>query len=216
LPAFDVQVPLLSLPGIVGTTLANVPAEVPYLTADPRLVDRWREMLGPADRLRVGIAWQGSTTYQADRFRSIPLLQFAPLALPDVELISLQRGPGSEQLAALGGRFDVRDLGAEFDREHGAFMDTGAVMANLDLVITSDTAIAHLAGALGASVWTALPLAADWRWLRERADSPWYPTMRLYRQTQFDNWAEVFSRLAHDLRKRAAECRLNRLRSRDQ
>lgn len=196
LPAFDLQVPLLSLPGIFGTTLADIPSRVPYLSANEALVHHWKAALGNGPDLKVGIAWQGSPTYSGDRFRSVPLVNFAPLARPNVELVSLQRGYGAEQMAAIAGQFSVRDLGDEVDRRHGAFMDTTAVMRNLDLVITSDTAVAHLAGALGVPVWVALALSADWRWLRQRDDSPWYPTMRLFRQTTFDDWQPVFARMA--------------------
>lgn len=196
LPSFDLQVPLLSLPGIFGTTLADIPNRVPYLSAKESLVRHWQAALGGGPGLKVGIAWQGSASYSGDHFRSVPLAHFAPLALPKVELISLQRGYGAEQVAAIAGQFAVRDPGEEFDRRHGAFMDTAAVMRNLDLVITSDTAVAHLAGALGVPVWVALPLSSDWRWLRDREDSPWYPTMRLFRQTTFDDWQPVFARMA--------------------
>jgi tetratricopeptide (TPR) repeat protein len=197
LPSFDVQAPLLSLPGLLGTTLGTIPASIPYLWPDPDPVRRWRKQLKPLRGLRVGIAWQGSPTYGEDYLRSIPLGYYAPLArLPGVRLISLQKGPGTEQLAALVGDWGIHDLGPGLDEERGAFMDTAAVMACLDLVITSDTAIAHLAGALGVPVWVALPDACDWRWLLERPDSPWYPTMRLFRQRRGGSWDEVFARIA--------------------
>jgi Tfp pilus assembly protein PilF len=199
LPKFDAYVPLLSLPGIFGTTPENIPAAGGYLSADPGLVEQWRGALGDAGPFKVGIAWQGRPAY-GDYFRSIPLASFAPLALDGVELVSLQKGPGALQLAALGGQFPVRDLGPELDEAHGAFMDTAAVMKNLDLVVTSDTATAHLAGALGVEVWVALTLAPDWRWMRERTDSPWYASMRLFRQTQLGDWAGVFERMAEALR----------------
>jgi tetratricopeptide (TPR) repeat protein len=197
LKPFDVQVPLLSLPAVLGTTLDNIPAaDRAYLAADPRLVDDWRERLGPRRGLRVGIAWQGRATYRGDQYRSIPLAQFEPLARDGVELVSLQRGAGEEQLSALAGRFAVRDLGPDFDRAHGAFMDTAAVIENLDLVITSDSAVVHLAGGLGAPVWVALTTVPDWRWFRDRDDSPWYATMRLFRQSERGNWQPVFARIA--------------------
>src|SRR5207248_11489066 len=125
------------------------------------------------------------------------LARFAPLAgVEGVRLVSLQKGPGVEQLHVLAGRFPVMELVEELDTEGGAFLDTAAVMKNLDLVVTSDTAAAHLAGALGVPVWVALPFAPDWRWLLAREDSPWYPTMRLFRQAEAGNWAEVFDRIA--------------------
>ncbi|MBI3836381.1 MAG: glycosyltransferase family protein, partial [Planctomycetia bacterium] len=198
---FDLQVPMMSLPLVCGTTLSTIPARVPYLAADPQRVEYWREALSAKAGLQVGIAWQGGTTYPGDRFRSIPLAQFEPLAREGIELISLQKGPGEEQLAELAGQFRVRELN-NLDEQHGPFVDTAAVMQNLDLVITCDTAIAHLAGALGVSVWVALPLSPDWRWLCEREDSPWYPTMRLFRQTTFDDWVSVFRRMADELRRK--------------
>jgi hypothetical protein len=207
LPHVDLRIGLLSLPGVMGTTLVNIPADVPYLSADPGLVEHWRGVLADTNRFKVGIAWQGSTTNESDRLRSIPLAHFAPLDQANVELVSLQKGFGSEQLAAVAGEFRVRDFGDALDGQRGAFMDTAAIMKNLDLVITSDTATAHLAGALGVRVWVALPTAADWRWMYDRQDSPWYPTMRLVRQTSFDDWSGVFARLAEDLRQLAAEPR---------
>src|SRR5262249_13456045 len=120
LPPFDVQIPLLSVPGLLGTKLDNVPsADRPYLVADPALVDRWRATLGPPRGLRVGIAWQGRATHRGDRYRSIPLTEFAPLAQPGIELISLQKGTGAEQRGALAGSFELRELGSDFDQSHG-------------------------------------------------------------------------------------------------
>jgi tetratricopeptide (TPR) repeat protein len=201
LPHFDVQAPLLSLPRMFGTTLASIPASVPYCHADAQLVEHWRKILLDIGKaFKVGIAWQGTPSYRHDRLRSIPLAHFEPLArLPGVTLISLQKGPGTEQLQAIAGKFTVVDLGGNLDETAGAFMDTAAVMKNLDLVISSDTAVAHLAGALGIPVWTALQFVPDWRWLLEREDSPWYPTMRLFRQTRHGDWDGVFNRVAEEL-----------------
>jgi hypothetical protein len=196
-PVFDVHAPLLSLPGLVGTTLDNIPCRVPYLAADPRLVERWRDVLGGGRK--VGIVWQGNPLHEGDRFRSIPLTAFAPLASAGVELVSLQQGAGREQLAGLGGDFLVRELPGPIDESHGAFMDTAAIIANLDLVVTCDTAIAHLAGGLGAPVWLALSSAPDWRWMRDRSDTPWYPTMRLFRQKKLFDWDEVFDEMRSEL-----------------
>jgi tetratricopeptide (TPR) repeat protein len=197
----DFYAPLLSVPGLVGTTLENIPAHVPYLAANPELVAQWRRALGPAEGLRVGIAWQGSRDYTEDRYRSFPLTCFEPLArVPGVRLFSLQKGFGSEQLDAPSLAFPVTDLGRRLDERTGAFIETAAVLVNLDLVITADTAVAHLAGALGVAVWVALCHAPECRWLRGREDTPWYPTMRLFRQTATGNWAGVFDRLAVALR----------------
>jgi tetratricopeptide (TPR) repeat protein len=197
LPSFEVHAPLLSLPGIFHTTLETVPAGIPYVFADPNLIASWRQELGRLPGLKIGIAWQGNPEYQADRERSIPLRLFAFLAkLPRVHLISLQKGPGVEQLALLEDRFPVLDLSCRLE----TFMDTAAIMMNLDLVIAADSAVPHLAGALAVPVWLPLPMTPDWRWLLDREDSPWYPTMRLFRQHQRGDWAEVFKRIAKELK----------------
>jgi hypothetical protein len=149
----------------------------------------------------VGIAWQGDPRYYGDSMRSIPLKHFAALArLPGVCLFSLQKGVGSEQLRTATDPFSVADLGCRLDERTGAFMDTAAVMANLDLVITSDTSVAHLAGGLGRPVWVALSIGCDWRYFQHREDNPWYPTMRLFRQKRFGDWDEVFNHMADELR----------------
>jgi Flp pilus assembly protein TadD len=199
LPSFDTHAPLMSLPGLLGTTLADIPNRVPYLSADPELVDEWRKVIG-GGVLKVGIAWQGNPKQKADRFRSIPLLKFAPLAQIGVELINLQQGAGREQLTELAGKLPVRELDGPIDELHGAFMDTAAIIANLDVVVTCDTAIAHLAGALGARVWLALSSVPDWRWMLERSDTPWYPNMRLFRQSQRGRWDDVFERMRTELK----------------
>jgi tetratricopeptide (TPR) repeat protein len=145
---------------------------------------------------KIGIAWQGNPLNKRDRYRSFPLAQFEPLGrLEGVRLISLQKGPGADQVSALAGRFDVIDLGDDVDRD-AAFVDTAAIMAHLDLVVAGDSAVAHLAGALGVRVWVPLCHVADWRWLLEREDCPWYPTMRLFRQERPGDWTEVFQRIA--------------------
>ncbi len=199
-PQFDVWVPLLSVPRILGTTLATIPANVPYLSADEKLVQHWRGKLPGADTFKIGIAWQGSPQYRDDRQRSIPLVHFAALAdVTGVQLISLQKGPGTEQMGALAGRFTVTDLGPELDRQSGPFMDTAAVMKSLDLVVSADTVIAHVAGALGVPVWTALSHPPHWPWMLDRDDTPWYPKMRLFRQTTSGNWHNVFQRMAANL-----------------
>jgi Flp pilus assembly protein TadD len=200
-PKFDAHVQMMSLPGILGTRIGNVPVEVPYLHADPKREAIWKPKLaGPG--FKVGIAWQGSLTFGNDRFRSIPLRQFEPLAgIDGVRLFSLQKNFGAEQLDQLAGTFTVEQFDPPLDEGGtGAFMDTAAVMNHLDLIVTSDTSIAHLAGALGVRVWVALGYGCDWRWLRERDDSPWYPTMRLFRQTTAGDWVGVFSRIAKALR----------------
>ena len=189
LPAFDVHLPLLSVPGVLGTTLETIPANVPYLFAKSQLVDEWRQRLADVKGFRIGINWHGRPGRGAFRLRDIPLECFAQIAeLPGVRLISLQK----ERHELAGAGFPIIDPGEDVDTAHGAFMDTAAIMMNLDLVVSSDTSVPHLAGALGVPVWTALPFAPDWRWLLDRSDSPWYPTMRLFRQERAGDWASVF------------------------
>jgi tetratricopeptide (TPR) repeat protein len=205
IPPFDVHASLLSLPYRLGTTLDDVPAAVPYLTAEPALVEQWRQELGSLRAFKVGIFWQGSPGYREDAYRSIPLARFAPLAAVEgVRLFSLQKGQGTEQLAEVAGRFDVTDLGGRLDETTGAFVETAAVVKNLDLVVTCDSAVGHLAGALGVPVWVALPAVPDYRWMLGRPDSPWYPTVRLFRQERLGEWEEVFARMAGELRALAA------------
>jgi tetratricopeptide (TPR) repeat protein len=201
LPTADVYAPLMSLPALLGTTLATIPADVPYVFAESDRIEQWRCVLDERPGFKIGIAWQGNPKHRADCLRSLPLSALEPLArLPGVQLISLQKGPGTEQFAAVANRFSVVDLGSQLDLEGGAFLDTAAVMKNLDLVITVDTALAHLAGGLGARAWVALACgASDWRWLLNRHDSPWYPTIRLFRQRQPGDWTELIDRLAAEL-----------------
>jgi tetratricopeptide (TPR) repeat protein len=196
LPDFDAHVPLLSLPHLLATTLETIPAAVPYLFPDAGLVEEWRGKLAALPGMKVGVCWQGNPHHQWDRWRSLPLRRLAPLArVPGVGLVSVQRGPGSEQAAALGGRFPLTVPEWATDD----FMETAAVMANLDLVITVDTAVAHLAGALGRPVWVLVYATPDWRWLFGRDDSPWYPTMQLFRQRRLGRWAPVIRRLTREL-----------------
>lgn len=189
LPAADLNAPLFSVPHLLGG--AEIPAQVPYLSAEPDLIARWDARLGRNEksRRRIGVAWQGNPAYGMDYLRSIPVDQMAELIdRIDARFISLQRGADANAPIATGSE----DLGADLDRDH-AFIDTAAVMATLDLVITSDTAIAHLAGALGRPVWILLPFAPDWRWRLGRADSDWYPTMRLFRQPHPGDWRGVMA-----------------------
>ncbi len=198
-PAADVWCPLLSLPSRFGSNCTDLPAKVPYLHAEESRVEYWRSRLARWPGLRVGITWQGNPQHKADRFRSLPLDAFAPLAeLPGVQLISLQKGPGTDQLDLWHGATPIHTLGEEVDQD-GAFLDTAAVMQSLDLVVTSDTAAAHLAGAMAIPTRVVLSASPDWRWLLGRDDSPWYPTMRLYRQRRLGDWAEVFARLQHEI-----------------
>ena len=193
-PPIDLVCPLMSLPARTG---AAIPATGPYLAAEPDRVARWRDRLGPHG-FKVGIAWQGNPGRTEDRGRSIRLREFAPLAaVPGVRLISLQKNDGVDQLEDA---VPLETLGPDFDAGPDGFLDTAAAMMSLDLVIASDTSVPHLAGALGRPVWVALRLVPDWRWLLGREDSPWYPTMRLFRQTAREEWGPVFAAMATALR----------------
>jgi tetratricopeptide (TPR) repeat protein len=199
LPAFDLHCPLLSLPLALGTTLDTIPADVPYLSAEPDRVSFWRDRLGSRG-FRIGVVWRGGPAYTRDSQRSVPLSSFAPLAaLPGVRLISLQKQHGLEELEHLPIGMTVETLGDDFDAGPDAFLDTAAVIANLDLVATVDTAVGHLAGALGRPVWFALSSAPHWVWMLGRSDSPWYPTARLFRQPRDGDWDSVFAAMAAGL-----------------
>jgi Flp pilus assembly protein TadD len=193
LPRFHALTPLASLPGVFSTSLSSIPSDVPYLSADGGLLQLWAQRLRSHREFKIGIAWQGSRDNADDHRRSVPLEAFQPLSrLPGVHLFSLQKGPGSEQLRRVAHAWPITNLAGRLDD----FMDTAAVMKQLDLVVTVDTAVAHLAGALAVPVYVVLPFIADWRWLANRDDSPWYPTMRLFRQRERGAWPEVFSRVA--------------------
>jgi len=196
LPEFDCHCPLLSLPRVLGTTIATIPNQVPYLAAEPERIGFWRERL-PKAGLRVGIVWQGNPQARMDKARSIPLCEFAAMAaVPGVYLVSLQKNDGLDQLGSLPADMRIDTLGPEFDAGPDAFRDTAAVMMSLDLVIACDTSVAHLAGALGRPVWVILANNPDWRWLVGRDDSPWYPTTRLFRQHQPGDWTGVMREAA--------------------
>ncbi len=193
IPPHDLRCPLMSLPHAFGTTLETVPAAVPYLHPDPALVAVWRARLGAAERMRVGIAFSGSADHPEDALRSLPAAVLIA-ALPGVELHVVQRDVRAEDAAALATCPNVRRHAI------GDFADTAALLACLDLVVSVDTSIAHLAGALGRPVWVLLQFAADFRWLRARADSPWYPTARLFRQAERGAWGPVLAAVTTSLR----------------
>ena len=190
---FDLFTSLLDLPNIFGTTLETIPNEVPYIRAEREKSEYWHKRLSGPD-LKVGIVWAGKSTHGNDRNRSCSLKSFHPLTQIDgVKLYSLQKDTPSLQLSEL--TLTIENLAEECED----FSDTAAVIENLELVISVDTALAHLAGAMGKEVWTLLPFAPDWRWMLNREDSPWYPTMRLFRQTKFGCWEDVFQRVAEQL-----------------
>ncbi len=195
---YDNYSPLLSLPLAFKTDQNTIPKDVPYLFAEPQRAKNWARKIGDGD-FKIGICWQGATT-KMDAGRSFPVEEFLPLSqIPRVRLISLQKGDGEAQLLRLHEGMQVQALGDDFDAGPNAFLDTAAVMQGLDLVITSDTAVAHLAGALGRPTWVALQYVPDWRWLLDRDDSPWYPTMRLFRQRKLGDWKGVFQEIQEAL-----------------
>jgi hypothetical protein len=204
LPPIDLHTPLGSLPLAFHTELGSIPGGVPYLNVDPQAVSRWRERLASLPGLKVGLNWHGNTEAEkraALQARSFPLEAAAPLSgLQGISLVSLQKGAGAEQIAQVGfGGTVVQLTDPNFMGPDEIAEETAAIMMGLDLVITADTAIAHLAGALGVPVWVVLQAVPDWRWLIERSDSPWYPTMRLFRQLISGDWPEVFQRVAIEL-----------------
>ncbi len=196
LPPFDVHCPLASLPLAFKTEIASIPAEGPYLQADEARIATWRARLAPIARPRIAIVWAGRATHANDRNRSIQLAQLAPLlSLRGTRFVSLQREPREADMALLAGHSNVLHIGADLDD----MSDTAAVAALVDLVITVDTSVAHLAGALGRPVWIMLPFSPDWRWMLGVDNSPWYPTARLFRQPAIGEWANVVARLRDEL-----------------
>jgi hypothetical protein len=209
-PPFDVHAPLMSLPYLLGLEQPYWPDGGAYLAAEPARRAHWRERLDGEGKgeggkaFNIAICWQGNPDYRADRRRSPPLEAFAPLAAIDgVRLVSLQKSAARERIAELGWAARILDLGPEIDND-GAFLDSAAILAEADLVITSDTAIPHLAGALGVETWLALPDVPDWRWGTTGDTTPWYPSMRLFRQATAGDWDGVFAALAAELKRRLA------------
>ena len=197
----DFYIPLLSLPGIFGTHSKSIPASIPYLQADPRKSHHWREQLA-GSRFKIGLVWSGKPT---DPNRSCALANFYPLTkIPGTRLYGLQKGVAADQTEQLPEEMEVTNLAQEFKD----FTDTAAAVENLDLIISIDTSVAHLAGAMGKPVWVLLPLVPDWRWQQGRQDSPWYPTMKLYRQENRGDWQAVCNRIAADLKKKVASRQL--------
>ncbi|RJQ82980.1 MAG: tetratricopeptide repeat protein [Desulfobacteraceae bacterium] len=190
---YDFHVPLMSLPAVFQTTPQTIPGTVPYLGAERHRIDEWRAKLKrPAAGIRIGLVWSGRPQHTNDRNRSCALTDLMPLLqLPGVRFYGLQKGPGADQVRGLPAGIDFTDLG----RELNDFSDTAAVLANLDLVISVDTAVVHLAGAMGRPVWVLIPFIPDWRWAMTGETTPWYPSMRLFRQTRPKDWAGVVERM---------------------
>jgi tetratricopeptide (TPR) repeat protein len=195
LPEFDLYCPLLSLPLAFGTELHTIPSRVPYIRVSEERIDHWRPRVPHTGRLRIGLCWAGTGAHPNDRRRSLPLERLADiLAVPEIDFVSLQKDV-SDADAAILRRHGVTALGDDF----ADFADTAAVMTMLDLVISVDTSVAHLAGAMAKATAVLLPFSPDFRWMLDRADSPWYPTMRLYRQTTIGDWNGPLARLTAEL-----------------
>ncbi|HEY8069222.1 MAG TPA: tetratricopeptide repeat-containing glycosyltransferase family protein [Burkholderiales bacterium] len=195
LPEFDFHCPLLSLPLALNTRLETIPAAIPYLRASDAKLDSWRRKLGRGNALNVGIAWSGRPEHRNDRNRSLALSALMAADNDGVRLISLQKEVRPEDASVLESNKRILHFGAELED----FSDTAALVSLVDLVISVDTSIAHLAGALGKPVWILLPFAPDWRWLLDREDSPWYPTARLFRQPRFGDWDDVIGKVKREL-----------------
>lgn len=193
----------MSLPGIFNTKLETIPSSVPYIVPDIGRIDEWRGRLAGNDSFRIGLVWSGNPENRnIHHKKSCSLNDFAPLSrVSGVKFYSLQKGLASAEALGPPEGMDIINL----DTELKDFSDTAAVIANLDLIISVDTAVAHLAGALGKPVWTLLPFVPDWRWLVGREDSPWYPTMCLFRQTHPGGWNGVFDRVGRALREKAQD-----------
>jgi hypothetical protein len=196
IPPYDFHCPLMSLPLAFGTRLETIPAEVPYLHADEKLLQDWKPKLDWSKKLRIGIVWSGNPKHKSDRQRSIPLRALAPLGefTDQIAFYSLQVGPPALQISEVP-ELKLIDLSADLQD----FTDTAAVIQQLDLVISVDTATAHLAGALARPIWILLAYVPDWRWLLDRSDSPWYPTARIFRQTQAGDWSPVVESLISEI-----------------
>jgi hypothetical protein len=206
-PEYDLQCPIMSLPLAFRTTLETIPADVPYLHADPAAVARWAEQLAGLSGRRVGLVWAGGArvglteAQTADQRRSLPLTALSPLAsVANCSFVSLQVGSPSEQAARPPAGMTLYDNTSTLRN----FADTAALIGNLDLVISVDTSTAHLAGAMGRPVWLLNRFDTDWRWFLDRDDSPWYPTMRIFRQPKPGDWASVVQAVARALREFAA------------
>jgi tetratricopeptide (TPR) repeat protein len=210
-PAYDTHCSLLSLPLLFGSTVDTIPNQVPYLRVPEAITEAWRKRLPRRGGLRVGIAWSGNPDLLADRRRSIPLAEFAPLgSIEGIELYSLQKGAGSAELRSSPRGLEVIDLTARLDD----FLDTAGLLLNLDLVISVDTSVAHLAGALAKPVWLLSRSDGCWRWLLEREDSPWYPSLRVFRQQTPMRWRPVIEKVAEELTRLAQSETSPRVRDR--
>jgi ADP-heptose:LPS heptosyltransferase len=195
LPAFDYHCPLMTMPLVFKTDLATIPANIPYVRSDPARVAAWREKLGNKSKPRVGLVWSGSMLLKNDK-RSMALAEMLPLAGDWAEWVCLHKEVAESETDLLASRPDVRFVGGELKD----FADTAALLDLMDIVVSVDTGVAHLAGAMGKPVWILLPfIPIDWRWMLDREDSVWYPTARLFRQSANRDWASVIGRVNEEL-----------------
>ena len=217
-PKHDASSTLMSMPAVFQDTEQTMPRDFPYIYPDPKLETFWKTKLAKDTHFKIGICWQADVYNDASRLliarRGVPLKEFYCLKnIPGISLYSLQKKEGLEQLDSLPIDFKINlfdaDSETDFDESHGPFMDTAAIMQQLDLIICCDSAVAHLAGALGKPVWLMLPYATDWRWITGRTDSPWYPTMRIFKQPKPFDWQssaqEVYNELRAMLKNRASQ-----------
>lgn len=209
MPEFDVHAPIMSLPYVLHTRIDSIPNTIPYIFADEALTQEWQKKLASDKNFKIGICWQGNDNYATPNLRTAVALksvqadEFAPIcAIPGVSVYSLQKTTGTDQLNNLSKGINIISFDGDFDNSHGRFMDTAAVIKNLDLVITVDTSISHLASALGTPTWVMLPNPADWRWMIDRTDSPWYPNViRLFKQPTPGDWKSMIAEVAQELQK---------------
>ncbi len=194
-PAFDVHCELMSLPMVMGLKLSDLPGATPYLSADPQRVAKWQARLAGLPRPLVALVWAGRPTHVNDANRSMKLADLAPLGRPDVTFLAIQKGPAAQQAASPPPGMSMVSLSDEIQD----FEDTAAILAVADLLISVDSSPVHLAGALGRPAWVMLPLVPDWRWLLNRNDTPWYPSVRLFRQPSRGEWGGVMGAMAQEL-----------------
>jgi ADP-heptose:LPS heptosyltransferase len=192
---FDIYASLLDFPYIFKTTVDTIPDSVPYLFAEPEKIEYWRKKITAPD-FKVGIVWAGSPTHGHDRYRSCPLKYFAPLSQIDgVQLYGLQKGDAAGQMDQQAETIQIVNISKDF----ADFTDTAAAIENMDLVISVDTSVLHLAAAMGKQVWALLAYSPEWRWMLDRKNSPWYPTMRLFRQKKLKDWQGLFKQVTEEL-----------------
>ena len=191
---YDFQVPLMSLPLVFNTDLASIPKKIPYLDIPSDLVKHWSKILGPKNKMRIGLAWSGRKTYKEDRFRSLKLKTILPIISSEFDFFCIQKDIREED------EEDLKKSSIKFVGDQD-FLNTAAIIKNLDLVISSDTATTHLSGAINFPTWLLLPFCSDWRWLLDRKDSPWYPSIKIFRQKKINDWENVIKIICDEIKK---------------